>query len=74
MEEVNKVASDIRESKDNVKVNYERDLWDYEMKSQQNCRRIKQRIDLSAVKPKIDYNNWEIKKAGGFFFGFGAKD
>jgi hypothetical protein len=44
------------------------------MKAEQKCKRIKNRVDLEKVSPSIDYSKAEVKKTGGFLFGFMARD
>ncbi len=56
------------------KVFYDRDdLWDYEIHTEQECRKIKKAFEFKSD-PEIDYKAWEIKKTGGFLFGIGSKN
>lgn len=56
------------------KVFYDRDdLWDYQMYTEQECRRIQKVFEFKSD-PEIDYKSWQIKKTGGFLFGIGSKN
>lgn len=49
------------------------DLWDYEINTEQECKKISPFFKFHA-QPEIDYKSWDIKKTGGFLFGIGAKN